>query len=257
MRPPAYGWQCVPGRELNKLITLGQKEYFTAYHKCVHPLTDKGLESRFDLASATRCARKEDGQGSSTWRAPAHGNSLTSEYVGGSVLQCASSSGRLTLHAGDNLGWVDEAQRNQQPHQCGEHVDYRHGIDRLPCPHARRIDRVIERDHERLAPRPSREECQLEHRYGAHQYEQQSCENTGCEQRHYHVHEQPSGAGAEHARGGFNTRINLLDERYHHQHHEWHRGHKISEDYARHIAAEVRLIEHGGKRDAEGDRRDE
>src|SRR5215471_8998781 len=83
-----------------------------------------------------------------------------------------SSCGRLTLHASDNLSWIDEAQRNQQPHQCGEHVDYRHGVDRLPRSHARRIDRVIERDHERLTPGPRREECQLEHRYCAHQYEQ-------------------------------------------------------------------------------------
>jgi hypothetical protein len=30
----------VLGCELDKLITLGQKERFTAYHKCAYPLTD-------------------------------------------------------------------------------------------------------------------------------------------------------------------------------------------------------------------------
>jgi hypothetical protein len=48
-----YGWQCVVGRQLNKPITLGQKERFAADYKCAHPLTDEGLEGRFDLAGTT------------------------------------------------------------------------------------------------------------------------------------------------------------------------------------------------------------
>jgi len=41
------------GRQLDKPITLGQKECFTAHHKCAHALTDKDLESRFDLGGTT------------------------------------------------------------------------------------------------------------------------------------------------------------------------------------------------------------
>jgi hypothetical protein len=48
-----YGWQRVVGRQLDKPITLGQKERFTADHKCAHSLTDESLESRFDLAGTT------------------------------------------------------------------------------------------------------------------------------------------------------------------------------------------------------------
>src|SRR6516164_8255186 len=87
-------------------------------------------------------------------------------YFDGAI--CKSlSGGRLILRPGDDLGRIHKAQRNQQPHQSGEHVNHRHGVDRLSCPHACRIDRVIERDHERLALRPRREERQLKHRYRA------------------------------------------------------------------------------------------
>src|SRR5215813_10606127 len=48
-----YGWYCMAGRQLDQPITLGQKKYFTAYHKCTYPLTAKDLESRFDLAGTT------------------------------------------------------------------------------------------------------------------------------------------------------------------------------------------------------------
>src|SRR5262249_16709757 len=48
-----YGWHCMAGRQLDQPITLGQKKYFTAYHKCTYPLTAKDLESRFDLAGTT------------------------------------------------------------------------------------------------------------------------------------------------------------------------------------------------------------
>ncbi|MGB8080598.1 MAG: hypothetical protein WCF83_09045, partial [Pseudolabrys sp.] len=40
-------------RQLDEPITLVQKKYFTAYHKCTCPLTDKDLENRFDLAGTT------------------------------------------------------------------------------------------------------------------------------------------------------------------------------------------------------------
>ena len=48
-----YGWNCVLGRQLDELITLGQKELFAAYNKCAYPLRDEALESRFDLAGTT------------------------------------------------------------------------------------------------------------------------------------------------------------------------------------------------------------
>src|SRR5262249_39458881 len=40
-------------RELDEPITLRQKKYFSAYHQCIDPLTNKRLESRFDLAGST------------------------------------------------------------------------------------------------------------------------------------------------------------------------------------------------------------
>jgi hypothetical protein len=40
-------------RQLDEPIPLGQKKYFSAYHKSTYPLTDKDLESRFDLAGTT------------------------------------------------------------------------------------------------------------------------------------------------------------------------------------------------------------
>ncbi len=41
------------GRQFDKPITLGQKKYFSAYHKGTYSLADKGVESRFDLAGTT------------------------------------------------------------------------------------------------------------------------------------------------------------------------------------------------------------
>ena len=51
--------------------------------------------------------------------------------------------------------------------------------------------------------------------------------------------------------------VDLLDERDHHQDHERHGRHEVGEDDAGHGAGETRRVEHGGERDAEGDRRDE
>src|SRR5262249_54096 len=48
-----YGWHCMARRQFNEPITLGQKKYFSTYHKCIDVLTDKDLESRFDLAWST------------------------------------------------------------------------------------------------------------------------------------------------------------------------------------------------------------
>jgi hypothetical protein len=64
-------------------------------------------------------------------------------------------------------------------------------------------------------------------------------------------------AGAEHAGGKFDARINLLDEWDHHQHYEGHRRHQVGQDNAGHVAAEMRLVQHGGERNAEGDRRNQ
>jgi hypothetical protein len=47
LAPRIYGWNCVLGCELDKSITLGQKERFTAYHKCAYPLTDNYLRPSF------------------------------------------------------------------------------------------------------------------------------------------------------------------------------------------------------------------
>src|SRR5262249_42451579 len=51
--PRIYSWQCMAIRELDEPITLRQKKYFSAYHQCIDPLTNKRLESRFDLAGST------------------------------------------------------------------------------------------------------------------------------------------------------------------------------------------------------------
>src|SRR3546814_14268895 len=57
------------------------------------------------------------------------------------------------LGTGHDLRRVDEAQRNEQPDQRGQHVDDRHGVDRLARPDPRREHGVVERDDEGLAGR--------------------------------------------------------------------------------------------------------
>src|SRR5262245_12154754 len=39
-----YRWHCMACRQLDEPITLGQRKYFSAYHKCTCPLTNQGLE---------------------------------------------------------------------------------------------------------------------------------------------------------------------------------------------------------------------
>ncbi len=159
---------------------------------------------------------------------------------------------RVTIWVG-----IDEAQRDQEPDQRRDHVDHRHRVDRLPGAHAGGEDRIIERHDQRLAAGTGGEEGQLEHRDGPHQHQQQRGENAGRQQRQQHMEEQPAGAGAEHPRRGLDARIDLLDERDHHQHDERHGRHEIGENDAGDGAAEMRLIEHGRQRNAEGDRRDQ
>ena len=77
----------------------------------------------------------------------------------------------------------------------------------------------------------------------------------GREQRHEHVPEHARGARAEHARRRLEVRVDLLDERRHHQDHERRRGNQVGEDHARHRAAEMHLVEHRRERNAVGDRR--
>src|SRR4029453_17673109 len=62
-----YRWHCMAGRQLDKPITLGQKKYFTAYHKRTYPLANKGLESRFDLAGST-CIQNHHARAEGTCR---------------------------------------------------------------------------------------------------------------------------------------------------------------------------------------------
>src|SRR5438067_7658856 len=76
---------------------------------------------------------------------------------------------RVFLDARDQLRWIDEAQRDQQPDERNGHVDHRHRIDRLRCANAGREDRVIQRNDERLRIGTRSEERQLEQRNRAHE----------------------------------------------------------------------------------------
>src|SRR5262245_53555272 len=62
-----YGWHCMARRQLDEPITLCQKKYFSAYHKCIYVLTDKDLESRFDLAGST-CLQNDQARAEGTCR---------------------------------------------------------------------------------------------------------------------------------------------------------------------------------------------
>jgi hypothetical protein len=88
------------GRQFDKPITLGQKESFTAHHKCGYSLTDKDLESRFDLARAT-CIQNHDARTEGT---------------------CRILYGRLFSRGLGDIGRVDEhrdrgSRRHQAVHQ--------------------------------------------------------------------------------------------------------------------------------------------
>ena len=67
--------------------------------------------------------------------------------------------------------------------------------------------------------------------------------------------EHAHGIGAEHARRRLDVRIDLLDERRHHQDDERHRRHQVGEDHAGQRAGELHLVQHRRERDAVGDRR--
>ena len=47
-----YGWQHVPSRQPDHAITLGQKERFTADHKCADPFADEAREGRLNLVGS-------------------------------------------------------------------------------------------------------------------------------------------------------------------------------------------------------------
>jgi hypothetical protein len=50
------------------------------------------------------------------------------------------SACRLSFGSRDDLIWTDKAQRDQQAYESRQHIDDRHGVDRLAGTHARRID---------------------------------------------------------------------------------------------------------------------
>jgi hypothetical protein len=85
------------GRQLDEQITLGQKKYFSAYHKCTYPLADMGIESRFDLAGTT-CIQNNKARVEGT---------------------CGVLYGRLFSRGLRNVGRVDEDRnRRSRRHQA-------------------------------------------------------------------------------------------------------------------------------------------
>src|SRR5438874_3733248 len=79
---------------------------------------------------------------------------------------------RVFLDARDQLRWIDEAQRDQQPDERNGHVDHRHRVDRLRCANAGGEYSIIKRNDERLRIGTRSEERQLEQRNRAHENEQ-------------------------------------------------------------------------------------
>ena len=167
----------------------------------------------------------------------------------------AISMRRLLLGAGDDLGRVDEAQRDEQPDERRHHVDHRHGVDRLHGTHAGGEDRIIERDDQGLAVGPAVRKVSSNIAMVRTRTSSSAARMPGSEQRQQHVDEScnvsaPKTRAAASMRGSICSMNGIMTRMT-----KGTVGTRLASDDAGHRAGEPGPVEHGRERDAEGDRR--
>ena len=166
------------------------------------------------------------------------------------------TSVHVLLDPGHQLGRVDEAQRQHEQHQ------HHRGVDARPSRRPTAAPGCRPPTSSSTAPRPG--SASRARRSGRSARTCRPCApapgspaasmpgtSSGARIRS----EDLPGTGAAHPGGPLDGRVDLLDERGHRQDHERHGRHQVGQHHAGQVPGEAVLVEHGGQRDAVGDRR--